>query len=178
MSARGGQPHIPPYDLQLHQVHVQVIYWFLESIALTMYLISSTVVQGPWYLYVYTITLFWECYMRHGQCLLGVENPIDLQYDLQLHKRRSQVVHWCLNPIAQTMHLISSIVVKGPWYLYVYTIPPFWECYMRHGQCQRGVENPIDHSITSNYTKDTIRGMLYWADFLNKSPKPCSSAVA
>ena len=47
MSDRGGQPHVPQYDLQLKTKHYQVVHWFLKPIAQKMHLSSSVVVQGP-----------------------------------------------------------------------------------------------------------------------------------
>ena len=67
---------------------------------------------------------------------------------------------------AQPPHHSSSVLVQGPWYLYVYTtMPPFWECYIRHRQCLIGVDNTIDHSTTSNYAKDIPAWIYYLTDF-------------
>ena len=35
---------------------------------------------------------------------------------------------------SQQQHLSSSIEIQGQWYLCGYTIPPFWEYCMKHGQ--------------------------------------------
>ena len=50
---------------------------FWKQRAWTMYLISGVVVQECWYMYGYAIPLFYECYMRHGPHMTGVNHPID-----------------------------------------------------------------------------------------------------
>ena len=39
---------------------------------------------------------------------------------------------------------------------YRYDIPPFYECYMRHGPSLMGMDQQIDYIMTSNYTPDMI----------------------
>ena len=50
------------------------------------------------------------------------------------------------------MCIISGVVIQWWWCRYGYTIQLFYEYYMRHGPCLRGVCFPADHSMTSNYT--------------------------
>ena len=40
--------------------------------------------------------------------------------------------------------------------MYGYAIPLFYECYMGHGPHLTGVNHPIDHSMTFNYTLDIL----------------------
>ena len=42
--------------------------------------------------------------------------------------------------------------------MYGYTMPLFYECYMRYGPHLTGVDHAMDHIITSNYTPDVISG--------------------
>ena len=115
--------------------YAQVVHKFLKLIPQIMHLISSVVVQGPWYLYVYTSPLFWECYMRHRSCLIGVDNHIDNSMTSNYTKgtlRCYIALHWVLEERSWIMHFTISAVIQGLWCMYGYTIPPFWECYMRH----------------------------------------------
>ena len=76
-SDRGRSPHRPYHDLQLHPVHVQLLPWFSDKRACVIYPISPIVAQGRWHRYEYAIPLFYECYMRHGPHLTGVNHPAD-----------------------------------------------------------------------------------------------------
>ena len=78
MSDKLMLPHRPRHDLQLHHIHAQLVPWILEPRASwTVVLISGVVVQWWWRRYWYGITLFYECYMRHGPGLTGVDHPTD-----------------------------------------------------------------------------------------------------
>jgi len=57
---------------------------------------------------------------------------------------------------AWTVYIISDVVVQGCWYMYGYTIPLLYACYLRHGSHMTGVNHSKDHSMTSNYTKDML----------------------
>ena len=54
------------------------------------------------------------------------------------------------------MDLISSVVVQGWWYLYVYDIPLSYEYYKRYGPHLTGLGQQADHSMTSNYTQNIL----------------------
>ena len=50
----------------------------------------------------------------------------------------------------------SGIVVQWWWRRYGYAIPLFFMCYIRHGPRLLVVVHPIDHGMTSNYTRDIL----------------------
>ena len=50
------------------------------------------------------------------------------------------------------MILVSGVVGQGWWCRYGYGSRLFHECYMRHGPYLTGVDHPLDHGGTSNYT--------------------------
>ena len=73
--------------------------------------ISVVVVQGRWYMYVHAISLFYECYMRYGLCLTGMNHLTD--------------------------HIMTSNYTPNMLSCY----PGFWEKQIDHAQnvpCQRG----------------------------------------
>ena len=142
-------PHRPSHYLQLHPRHAQLLPCILEPRAWTMVVISDVVivVQGWWYIDGYDIQPFyvWR-YMRHGQRLTGVDQPI-------YHGMTSNYTHDILssNPVywknqeLEPWDLISGVVVQWWWCIYWYGIPLFYECYMKHEQYLTGLYHPIDH---------------------------------
>ena len=86
MSGKVGEPYIPHHNLQVHPKHAQLLCCLLEPQAWTMYLISTVVVQGWIFMYVYAIPqLFrvldyeaWTTSDREGQ-------PHIPHHNLQLH---------------------------------------------------------------------------------------------
>ena len=74
----------------------------------------------------------------------------------KLHPGYTQLLTWILEPGAWTMDLISGVVVQWCWCRYGYSIPPFHECFMRHGPHLIGVDHPTDHHMITNYTLDTL----------------------
>ena len=77
ISDRGGSPHTPLDDLQLHLRHAQLLPRFSKSRSWTVDLSSIVVVQGCSRMYGYAIPLLYECYMRHGPYLTVVDHPTD-----------------------------------------------------------------------------------------------------
>ena len=75
-SDRGESPHRPHHYLQLHPGHAQLLPCsFGGERACTMYLISGVVVQWRWHRYGYAIPLLYECYIKHGPHMAGVNHP-------------------------------------------------------------------------------------------------------
>ena len=58
--------------------------------------------------------------------------------------------------------------------MYGYAMPPFDECYTRHGPRMTTVDHPLDHSMTSDYTPDMLSS---YPDFWSKEPEPWTSSV-
>ena len=130
-SDRGGAPSWwTQYHLQLHHIHAQLLPWILEPTK-SMDIISDVVVQGWWHMYRYTVPLFYECYMRYGPHLTGVDHPTDHIMASNYTPDMLSLLPWFLEPRAWTMDLISGVVVQGWWYMCGYAIPLFYECYMR-----------------------------------------------
>jgi hypothetical protein len=153
MSDRGGSPHRPRHDIQIHPWHTQPWPWISEDPrAWTMILIIGIVVQGWWRMYRYGIPLFDECYMKHELRLAGFDHPHILPHDFQLHPRHDQLLPWILEQGAWIMRLTSAVVVQGWWYSYRYAIQPFYECYMRHVPYLTVMDHPIYHNMTSNHS--------------------------
>ena len=63
-------------DLQLFMHHSLVEHWFVRLMSWTMLVSKCAMVQGQWYLHGYTTSQTLESYMRHGQYVRGVDNPI------------------------------------------------------------------------------------------------------
>ena len=61
------------------------------------------------------------------------------------------------------MYIISDILVQEWWHRYGYTSPLFFQYYIRHGPFLTGVDDSIDHIITSNYTTYLFFCVLYEA---------------
>ena len=55
----------------------QLLPWFLEKWAWTMYISSGVVVHAWWYMYRYAIPLFYEYYMRHRSQPIGAIQVTD-----------------------------------------------------------------------------------------------------
>ena len=59
-----------------------------------------------------------------------------------------------------------SVISSFQMQVYGYGIPPFYECYLRHGPCLIGVDTPIYHKKSSNYTSDMLRCYLASENYL------------
>ena len=70
---QGCTTHRPQHDHQLHPRHAQLLPWFSEPRAWTIDLIGGVVVQGWWRRYGYAIPPFYECCLRHGPYLTGLD---------------------------------------------------------------------------------------------------------
>ena len=117
-------------------------YLVLDPRAWTMYLISDTVVQGWCCMYWYAIPLFYQCCMRHGQRLPGVNH---LTYHIITSNYVPDMIT-CYpgyrNEELEPFNSISGIVVQEWWYMYWYAIIRFYECYMRDGSRLIGGVSP------------------------------------
>ena len=56
--------------------HSMVVQWFVRLMSWTMLDSKCTMVQGQWYMCWYTTSHTLESYMRHGQYVRGVDNPV------------------------------------------------------------------------------------------------------
>ena len=70
-TTQGQQP-----DLQLPMHHSLGVQWFVRLMFRTMLVSKCAMVQGQWYLRGYTTSQTLESYMRYGQYVRGVDNPI------------------------------------------------------------------------------------------------------
>ena len=117
----------------------------------------AIVVQGWWYIDGYDIQQFYKYYMKHIPRLSGVDHPVD--YDMTSNYT-NDILSWYpgywKNQDLEPWHLISGIVIQGWWRTYRYGIPLFYECYMKHELYLTGLDHPLDHHMTSNYTKDML----------------------
>ena len=64
-SDRGGSPHRPHHDLELHPRHAHLLPWILEPRACSMHVISGIVIQWWWCRYGYASPPLHEYDMRH-----------------------------------------------------------------------------------------------------------------
>ena len=96
------------------------------------------------------------------------------RHDLQLHPRNAQLIYYVLWSRAWTMYIIIGVVIQVWWYLYVFDIQPFYECYMRHGSCLTGLDHLIDHGMTSNYIPDILN---CYPRYMNQELEPWASSV-
>ena len=95
---------------------------------------------------------------------------------LKLHPIYTQLLPCILEgPRAWTTDLVSSIAVQGWWHSYIYTIPPFYECCMRHGPHLTGLDCLTDHSMISNYGTDILS--CYPGCWNKEFESPTSSVV-
>ena len=76
MCDRCEQPQGQQQDLQLLMHHSLVVQWFVRLMSWTMLVSKCAMVQGQWYLHGYTTSQTLESYMRYGQYVRGVDNPI------------------------------------------------------------------------------------------------------
>jgi len=97
------------------------------------------------------------------------------QQDLQLFMHHSLVEHWFVRLMSWTMLVSKCAMVQGQWYLCWYTTSQTLESYMMHGQCARGVENPIVNSKALNYTFFTL---WCYTDSRHKKLNLCPSIIA
>ena len=93
--------------------------------ARTMSLIRGVMAHGGWYIYGYAITLFHECYMRHGLHLTGVKHPTDHSMTWNYTSDMLSYYPVFLENRAWKMSLISGVVVQGWQYIYGYAIRLF-----------------------------------------------------
>ena len=76
MCDRGEQPQGQQQDLRLLMHHSLGVQWFVRLMSWTMLDSKCAMVQGQWHLCGYTTSQTLESYMRHGQYVRGVDNPI------------------------------------------------------------------------------------------------------
>ena len=187
MSDRSESPHRPKYKLKLHPTCSDVTVVFGKK--------SLNNVPHLWYsgvtLFMRVIWVMDHLWQDDGtsmdvisHCLWVLyeawtmsdrgESPHIPMNDLQLHPWHAQLLPWFSIPGAWTMHLVSTAVVKGWWYMYVYAITLFHECCMMHGLCLTGMNHPTDHTMTSNYTPDMLS---YYSDLQAEVPAQCNSSM-
>ena len=179
MSDRGGSPHRPHHHPQLHPRHDQLLPWFSEPRAWTMYLISDIV---WWFKNDGTgmdMLSHWcdKWYIRHGTCLIGVNHPRADNITSNYTSDMLSCYTGFVEPRAWTMYHIRGVVVQGWWYMYGYSILLFYQCYMRYGPCLIGVDPPTDHYMISNYTHACSAVALAFGTTQRQSWKLCTSSV-
>ena len=173
------------HDHQLHLRHAQPLPWILELRAWTMHLISGVVVVIEWWWWMdgYNMQPLYECYMRHGPHLIGMNHTTD-HFNFMTFNYTQTYLAVTLD-IGRTKnhgpHQWACSDTKGWWHRYRYTIPPFHECYMRHGPRLTDLDHPTYHHMTSNCTLDILS--CYPGGYLNKelesltSPMVCVSSL-
>jgi len=140
-----------------HAQHQWCSFWHMRTQVMVFSSAVAIVVQGWWYIDGYDIQQFYKYYMKHIPRLSGVDHPV---YYNMTSNYTNDILSWYpgywKNQDLEPWHLISGIVIQGWWRTYRYGIPLFYECYMKHELYLTGLDHPLDHHMTSNYTKDML----------------------
>ena len=164
MSDSCGWPYRPHHDHKLSQTLLVV----------TLYIGSKSLNNDPnqWYSNLRRILQVWICYPTISWVCYESWSTFDRggsshrpPHDYKPHLRDAQLLPWIFKPRAWTMLIISGAVVQGWWFRYGYGIPPVHDCYMSHEICLPGLDQVLDHHMTTIYTPDMLD---CYPDFRNK----------
>ena len=141
-----------------------------------MLIISGLVVQGWWCRYGYDISMFHESYMRYEPRLTGVDHPTDHIITCRYTPYMISFYTGCWIQKHEPCTSSIAVVVQWLWYRYGYAISLIYECNTRYGPLLTGVDNPIDHCMTSIYTQDMLNCAPGFRTMtLNHVPRQCCS---
>ena len=107
-SDRGGSPHRPHHDLQLHPRYAQLFSWILDQRTKSFDYAYHQWCGGPimmtqvWIRYASVLWVLYETCTTPGRG----KSPHRLHHDLQIHARHTQLSPWILELRFWTMDII------------------------------------------------------------------------
>ena len=143
-------PCLPGVDLPTDQNHNIISNYTPEKCsAIILYIGTGVVVvaQGWWYMYGYTIPLFYELYTGHGPHMMVMNHHTDHYMTSNYTQDMLSCIPGVQNQELWPCTSISGVVVQWWWYIYWYTFPLSYKCYMIHVSYLPGVDRLTDPSI-------------------------------